>query len=142
MDFSNCTPHREGTIPQIISCENNCRHIGKNPSRNYIKQYKIDGEVIPSSTDALRCDYLLLVEHEKKKAAYFIELKGSDLKKAIQQIEASVSQFSPYLKDYKIFRRIVYYSGTTDVQNQTIIRWKARHGAIIKQRVLEENVSL
>lgn len=59
-------------------------HKGINRSKAYVTHYQIDGIVI---TVGNRCDYLLI--NEDKKTAYLIELKGSDLVKAAQQLDAT-----------------------------------------------------
>lgn len=58
------------------------KHIALNNDLNDVYHYKIDGGVI---TFGLRCDYLLW--NETKHHIYFIELKGSDIKHALDQIE-------------------------------------------------------
>lgn len=61
---------------------NRQQHIAINQDRSEIYQYRIDGEVIK---EGQRCDFLLW--NEEKSQVYFIELKGSDLEKALAQIE-------------------------------------------------------
>jgi hypothetical protein len=97
-------------------------------------------KVIAKNADTARCDYLLL--NDEAKRAYYIELKGSDLEKAIQQIEATVQMFQTSLPGYTTYRRIIYFSGTTDIRGSAVQRWKAKHRtAVIKLRVLSEAIS-
>ena len=140
MDINDYTPHRAGTYAEFVSSENGCKHIGRNDSRHSIRQFKIDGEVISKNSEAARCDYLLLNDDAKR--AYYIELKGSDLEKAIQQIESTVQIFQTSLPGYTTYRRIIYFSGTTDIRGSAVQRWKAKHPtAVIKLRVLSEAIS-
>ena len=71
---------------QIVSKDkkNPQYHKGLNPRKAYVTQYQIDGVVIKTGS---RCDYLLM--NEESQTAYLIELKGSDLVKAAEQLEAT-----------------------------------------------------
>jgi len=140
MNINDYTPRRSGTYTEFVSSENGCKHIGRNISRHEIRQFKIDGEVIAKNADTARCDYLLL--NDEAKRAYYIELKGSDLERAIQQIESTVQMFQPSLPDYTTYRRIIYFSGTTDIKGSAVQRWKAKHHtAVIRRRLYSEAIS-
>ena len=140
MNINDYTPCRSGTYAEFVSSENGCKHIGRNVSGHEIRQFKIDGEVIAKNADTARCDYLLL--NDEAKRAYYIELKGSDLEKAIQQIEATVQMFQTSLPGYTTYKRIIYFSGTTDIKGSAVQRWKAKHPtAIIRRRLYSEAIS-
>jgi len=140
MNINDYTPRRSGTYAEFVSSENGCKHIGRNVSGHEIRQFKIDGEVIAKNSGSARCDYLLL--NDDAKSAYYIELKGSDLEKAIQQIESTVQLFQTSLPDYTPYRRIIYFSGTTDIKGSAVQRWKAKHPtAIIRRRFYSEAIS-
>lgn len=52
---------------------------------------RIDGCVFESGGDGIRCDYLFEVDIlENNKKVYFIELKGTDLIKAIRQVYSTL----------------------------------------------------
>ena len=51
--------------------------------------------------------YILKFFNKEKQGAYFIELKGSDLIKAIEQIESTIPQIKGDIAEYKINARIV-----------------------------------
>lgn len=131
------TPFREGKHPVFSSSENGCRHIGNNVHHQYIRHFKVDGEVF-SSSDEERCDYLLL--NDEAKTSYYIELKGSDLSKAIRQIENTIRLIAPSLSGYTILRRIVYHTGSHNVHASDVLRWKAKRKAVIKERAYSENI--
>lgn len=140
IDINECKPYREGKLQTFTSSENGCTHVGKNIDRNKVRQFKVDGQVLRAGDADSRCDYLLL--NDEKQSSYYIELKGSDLKKAIQQIEDTISMIAPSIPTYTVFRRIIYRTGSHNVHDSKVTIWKGKHkrSAIIKARMLEENV--
>lgn len=136
-NINNYTPFRKGNHPVFSSSENGCRHIGNNVSRQYVRHFKVDGEVF-SGPGEERCDYLLL--NDEAKTSYYIELKGSDLSKAIRQIENTIRLIAPSLSGYAILRRIVYHTGSHNVHASDVLRWKAKCKAVIKEREYSENI--
>lgn len=132
-------PYRAGENPIYISTENRCTHIGKNTSLCSVRQFKIDGGVFTDGTTS-RCDYLLL--NDNLHTSYYIELKGLDLPKAIEQIENTISIIGPSIPEYKIFRRIIYRTGSHKIRESKVVLWLKKHinTAQIKERRLEENI--
>ena len=112
----------------------------KNPDKKAIRQFKVDGEVFPKGHDPERCDWLLL--DDTKGNAYYIELKGSDIPHAIEQIESTIREdFIGRFLSYIVFKRIVYKTGTHKIQESSVIKWKQRNkNAIIKEKQLSENI--
>ena len=78
------------------------KHIAHNREASDVSHYRIDGEVIKEGS---RCDYLLL--NETKKDAYFIELKGSDISHALEQLDETAKKLSSELAGYTLYFRIV-----------------------------------
>lgn len=78
------------------------KYIGNNDSEKLVAKYKVDGGLINNGE---KCDYLVLDKNER--IAYFIELKGSDLIKAIKQIESTIPKIKGDIPEYKINARIV-----------------------------------
>lgn len=74
------------------------------------------------------------------KTSYYIELKGSDLPKAIRQIENTIKLLSPSLRGYVVLRRIVYHTGSHNVRASSVLRWRAKYNAVIKEREYSENI--
>ena len=68
----------------IVSSEQGRQHRAINSDRCFVTHYQIDGAVIRTG---LRCDYLLI--NEDKSDAYLIELKGTDIVHAVDQLEAT-----------------------------------------------------
>lgn len=125
---------------QIVSRDkgNPQYHKGKNIAKAYVTHYKIDGIIIKTGN---RCDYLLM--NENTQIAYLIELKGSDLVKAAEQLEATEKVLQQALSAYKLQYRIVANKCKTQEINSSAyrkyqIRWKGR--LIQKTGFIEENI--
>ena len=115
-NINDFTPYRAGQHSVFTSAENRCTHVGKNKNRHMIRQFKVDGDVVAAGDMSPRCDYLLL--NDDAKTSYYIELKGSDLVKAIEQIETTVAMIAPSIPEYTVLRRIVFLEKEA---------WKYRH---------------
>lgn len=141
IDINAHTPFRSGTFSSFVSSENRCTHVGENKDHDMVRHFQIDGGVLPKGKDPERCDYLLL--NDSNQRAYFIELKGSDLTKAISQIEASVAMIAASLPDYSIYKRIIYHTGTKAMQNSDVLKWKMRNKghAVIKETCYSESIN-
>ena len=122
----------------IISEENHCKHTANNVDLSDVRQFSIDGYVITGG-DEQRCDFLLL--NDTKKTAYYIELKGSDIRKAIDQIKNTERLVRDSIKEYNPFYRIVYKSGTHNVHSNKVIQWKEKCGRDAKSKKLRAVVS-
>ena len=141
IDINAHTPFRSGTFSSFVSSENRCTHVGENKDHDMVRHFQIDGGVLPKGKDPERCDYLLL--NDSNQRAYFIELKGSDLTKAISQIEASVAMIAASLPNYSIYKRIIYHTGTKAMQNSDVLKWKMRNKghAVIKETCYSESIN-
>jgi len=89
------------------------------------------------------CDYLLLNQNDK--LAYFIELKGSDVLKAVDQISNSLDLYFKHINGFEINARIVSRSNVTDLKYSKFTelneRIKKLGGTLKKQNnKLEENI--
>jgi hypothetical protein len=62
-----------------------------NPREQEVERIEVDGCAI---TAGLRCDWLVCAEKDGLREEIFVELKGSDINHAIQQIEATIPQLS------------------------------------------------
>ena len=141
IDINAHTPFRSGTFSSFVSSENRCTHVGENKDHDMVRHFQIDGGVLPKGKDPERCDYLLL--NDSNQRAYFIELKGSDLTKAISQIEASVAMIAASLPNYSIYKRIIYHTGTKAMQNSDVLKWKMRNKGhvVIKETCYSESIN-
>lgn len=86
MDYAKCSLSVKDPI--IVVAENKSRFELSNPGRLEISKIQVDGCLIPQNLE--KCDWLFSIEKPLKKA-YYIELKGCDLDKAISQLKATLS---------------------------------------------------
>ena len=87
----------------ITSSENKRSHIALNPQGMFhVRHYRLDGMII---TNQLCCDYLLVNDTRKK--AYYIELKGQDIRKAVSQVLAAEKLCDEDLPGYLSYYRII-----------------------------------
>lgn len=96
----------------VVSKENRNQHILKNDSLCNVFQYHIDGE-INTSSNGERCDYIVEAVKMPQPYAYIIELKGSNLNKAISQIQNTIITYKSKLTEYIIFPGIIIHKTST-----------------------------
>lgn len=123
----------------IVSSENGKEHRALNKHANVVFQFKIDGDIISQSSEYQRCDYIL--ENQTKLHAYLIELKGSDINHAVEQIRNTCKMFKNELKGYIIRPRIVCRSNTHAVRGSKVRMLKKDYdNTIIRNDVIEETI--
>jgi hypothetical protein len=119
--------------------EESSKYIGNNNDRKSFYSYIPD---VMFSNKGEACDYLLYNETN----VYFIELKGSDILKAVDQITNSYKRYKEYFINYSINARIIPTRGNTFVAtNSKYIKFKKMinelNGTVItKEKVIEENI--
>lgn len=112
----------------------------KNDSSNHLAKYRVDGGLI---SDGAKCDFLLL--NCERKQSYFIELKGSDISRAIDQIDGSIDKLKADLPEFAFFARIVLSRvNTTKLRMEKYLRLekkvKSLKGNLQQQTRLMEEV--
>jgi len=111
-----------------------------NQSSNHLAKYRVDGGLI--SDDGAKCDFLLL--NCEQKLSYFIELKGSDIIRAIEQIDRSIDKLKTDLPNFAFFARIVLSRvNTIDLKNTKFLKLEKKLNSLNgnlkkKTRLLEE----
>ena len=92
--------------------------------------YQVDGGLIPKvDTDNPKCDHLLLIRvSETEWIHVFIELKGTDVKHGLEQLEATLRHplFKPYTSNEKRVACLVAKSIPSSKSNPEIERLKQR----------------
>lgn len=86
MDFENCTTASKNKI--IPLKENKSSLVIKNPKEYRVNKIQVDGCLIGEGEE--KCDWLIEFDMEEVGHAYFVELKGCDLDKAVSQIESTI----------------------------------------------------
>ena len=134
---SYCTKKQK----EIHSKEKKSEHIAVNNKEDFVRQIKIDGDIVPSDcTQERRADYLVL--DETKKTAYLIELKGSHVKSAFVQLENTDKNLREALKEHKVYWRVICSSKSLNLRNNDIKKYKKKHPQLeIGKNILRENIS-
>ncbi|WP_051420629.1 hypothetical protein [Helicobacter pametensis] len=77
---------------QLIVCEEKKKKFQLRIDNNEsFYKAKLDDCIEKKKNDAIRCDYIIF--NQDRSRAIFLELKGNDLKKAVDQIEASLKRY-------------------------------------------------
>jgi hypothetical protein len=92
-NFGDCEEIKSDLFIPIS--ENNKKITFINEKRCKIRKIHIDGCVIKDN-NMLKCDYLII---DNKNIEYYIELKGSDINHAIEQLEATITYINADEKD-------------------------------------------
>ncbi len=108
---------------RIVLEENKCKYIGINKSLKKFYNYKVDGDLISSNTKPERCDFLVIFTSDDKDSdnkAYFIELKGTNISKALEQIIATFKNEDIIfeLKNHKYYARVISKRHPPNIRNQ------------------------
>lgn len=114
--LENCNSLCEKRQKVIVSKDRHAKpeHRGINRDECTVRHYRIDGDVIASKA-VKKCDYLLL--NDDKYQAYLIELKGTSLLDAIEQLENTEQILKQDLSGFEKNFRIVYRSNTHAVHS-------------------------
>ncbi len=96
-----------------IAAENSKTYRLENNSGYLVRKVKIDGCVAQGAGER-RCDYLMNIDNDGFKSAFFIELKGGALVDALEQIHETIGYLKKEFKGYSLNARIV---GSRDVPN-------------------------
>ncbi len=81
-------------------------YLLQNPGYKNVSKYIIDDCVLAEITDGEKCDYLFLVDNSENTDGYFVELKGGDVAKAINQLINSINNLKENISG-AMFGRIV-----------------------------------
>lgn len=109
------------------------------PKNWHCEKIKIDGELIIDN-NVEKCDFALLLHNstDEKKNLYFIELKGTNVKKAFSQLEQTILQLrqQPRFMGYAKQEAHAVCSAinprmTTQIQNEAL-RFKLRYQFTLK----------
>ncbi|MDB9315892.1 hypothetical protein PN462_22460 [Spirulina sp. CS-785/01] len=105
-DYPDCTFCSQGQ--EIVVKEKKRKYILKNATKQKVCKIRIDNCVI-TSYDQKKCDYLIIVcqgEDKKPESLYFVELKGKDLIKSVEQLTEMIEHWQAHITA-KVFARTV-----------------------------------
>jgi len=125
---SICQPYAS----TIVSKESGRSHIVHNNGRKLVNHYHIDGNVIKQGQ---RCDYLLI--NEKDNIAYLIELKGSDLSWAAQQLEATRQALHSQLPKACQYRIVASKCRTQEIESAEFKKYRHKWGKNLKYQTTQ-----
>jgi hypothetical protein len=116
-----------------------CRFSNENGK--VISKYIVDDCLLRIRRREEKCDYLFTIDDLN--SAYFIECKGSDVLKAVRQIQSSINIMEADLTGYILKGRIVstkVYSPDLRTQAYTKLRERLRGDLVVKNRIFTEIV--
>ena len=96
MDYNLCST--ETTDSKVVVQENRSRFEVVNSERLQLRKVEVDGCLI--AKDKEKCDWIIEVNSDIKKA-FYIELKGCDVDKAISQLTSTLVHTKERYKTYK-----------------------------------------
>lgn len=132
----NCI--RETTDSQIKFEENKRKIIFLNSQRLPYERVDVDGCTI---NDGVRCDKLLLSADEREER--YVELKGTDVMHAIDQLEETIKRLGEYTDNRHAYVISTNVAPAIDTKRQAKIKYfKERYCAELKIQEKQLTVSL
>jgi len=119
---------------RTVACfeELGCRYRARNPQGRRVLRYRVDGCML---TRGEVCDFALCVPSFG--TVCFVELKGSDLKKAASQLRSTIESLretmSPYVVHARVVLRRVQRPDLRCSQLLALERWLARQGGTMQR---------
>lgn len=113
----------------------------QNKNGRTISKYIVDDCLLRLRQREEKCDYLFTADDLK--AAYFIECKGSDVLKAVNQIQSSINMLADDLTGYVLKGRIVptrVYNPDLRSQQYRKLRERLKGDLIVRNKVFTEIV--
>lgn len=117
--------------------ENKRKIIFLNPERLSYKKVQVDGCVI--NDKGMRCDKLLVSDNENEER--YVELKGTDVMHAIDQLEATIQRIGEFYGNrhaYVISTNVAPAYNTKIQMKAKYFRKKYHSGLLVKEKQLEE----
>ena len=116
----------------IVFEQNRRRVCFYNPNRQICKCVQVDGCAI---TEGIRCGNMLASHDER--CEYFVELKGTDVKHAIEQLRVSIQTLGEFTDDrsaYVVSTNVAPALTTTIQRAKRDFRTKLQSELIIKEK--------
>lgn len=106
--------------PQAVCEEKGKRYNLVNDKHYLIALFHMDGGIVRSEKNIPKCDFLYVVYDQACPTAIFVELKGKDIKHAVNQLKASIDRFGKTMKR-RICARVVC-SSVPRLYNDPIVK--------------------
>lgn len=128
------------TDSKIVLKENRSKITFLNPKQDSILIIKVDGCAI-KDTETLKCDFALVPSQEVE---VYVELKGSDIFHAVEQIESTIKWIS---EDPKKIRKLCFVVSTRVPKQTTSIQqlqsqFKKKFNASFRIKNLQDECDL
>lgn len=126
---------------EIVFHEKRAKYVAYNPSAKIVEAYQIDGVLI---IEGMKCDNGLAIPIDN--VIYLIELKGSDLCHACEQISATIIYLERNGLRYPFYARIVLSKASgpdlESIQYKKLSKQIRERGGNLKQKsvLMEENI--
>lgn len=122
---------RKTSVPLIVFREMKSKITFENPNHNSYFAIQVDGCVF-NAADGPKCDKLL--ESEEFADQYFVELKGNDTAKAVEQLEESIGKLPPRINEAKRMAFAVFSNTCpkNDTKRQAIVKSFNKKGIEIR----------
>ncbi len=131
-----------------VKCEQNRKKYLLNNDRGMqIRKYEMDGGIVSKEPGFDACDNLLVLYEKNEIRLVFVELKGTDLKHAFEQIYHNIRHFESGLEANRCYARIVHTQGVPKIRNSSgqiqLERLVRKSGGNLKMKEweLKESVS-
>ena len=126
---AHCVEMRSDSL--IVFSENKSKITFENPDHNTYRAIQVDGCVF-NAADGQKCDKLL--ESEQYADQYFVELKGGDSGKAVEQLKDTIDKMPPRLVGAKRMAFAVFSNTCpkNDTKRQAIEKSFKSRGIAIK----------
>lgn len=115
----NCIVYRDFR-PQAVCEEKGKRYNLLNDKHCKIALFHMDGGIVCGEKNVSKCDFLYIVYDQSCPTAIFVELKGKDIRHAVDQLKASIDRFGRVL-ERRICARIVC-SSVPRLYNDPIVK--------------------
>lgn len=138
MNYQNCTVNT--TNQKIVVKENKSTFCILNTNGNQIEKIQVDGCLLDNRVE--KCDWLFFVPHSNQ--ALYVELKGSDISKAGQQLESTImataNRFENCIKNCYVTTSKVPKYGSPVQKLQIMLKRKYGATLKVKNNILEVSI--
>ncbi len=139
--LNQCEESKQDSVILLKEKKSVYRLINSNNDR--ISIYEIDGCVYDAGSRETRCDYLLNTGDK----LFFIELKGINVRKGLNQILTSIRKLKQYFNYDSINARIVTTRGqkpkrlNTFKEYRDLVKLIGTRGVVLKNSPFEEKIN-